>query len=1239
MKQHPLHQVYNVLTKADNYSIVEHAVHHSIHECPCIPAEEGEQVYLFHKSIGPLGQLNLEYSILNEYEVGKSSTFALVSAQEKFLLVTSNGCTNIGLPISFRTTADQQQWTLMVNGLDLEKNRVSFDPPSSIQTKGMDLSVFKLGSIYQLKVERVFTNSKGTRFLEVHFEGQCYPVICNQQLEGIQAGELVQVEKYFHEMKQREFLRLTKPFILNQLYQTAQQYPFILVEIKSNPHNGMERWVLKDPYNYHFFYEPALDLHYPSDFIVPREGESVDLYVCRVLDSGYLDLRFELTDWKDKNYSIDALFETIGRKGKEEALFFGLKPEFEALKQAGSPLQDYEQQYAQGENLWVFSYLAFLEEYIASILPEQDWEKVEELGTVYLAIEHWILETSDYLSVFSPYKRQAIVMKAELRIQSIRLLVDVVRLARQNALESVWTNCSEQMKRTGYLNADKLEQMGCILQLQAHATPVIPVESVVDVLDLVIRTQRFSDAIGQEFLKGLGVYFRLYRDGIAICSDSVGFEEVHKKHLVELQALYLKFNARLNKVNGLIQCSIFLCRYLADYHGERAYLDLGIRLAVQQGYFELPLDAAVVQYDVQGLQGLIRDSGKASSHFRLSGRMVAHDQHLNLFPKHLWRGHDGGHAIYPLLNYEGISVMSHINLPVIDLHMSREEMVESMRQILNYSSVRTVAAAPDVTVGSWAKGRVKVLAQNGAYGYLKVENGSNSYDTLLHVKTFQGARVFEEMSTYLYPTDRIRFEVTQVKKGKISCSPAGLIESHAAQVIEQPFRTTAQIVKIYQQKVHAISQEGYPLVWKMTSPDFEQIGAVVEAEVNGFHSRYHYFQVTEGSVVRGGAPLSHSVIELYRSYLKETGVLEEEEPVLGEVLSVLETQKSGENNPDLHSLALFLVHSFEQRLVYVEEEKERLLHYFMLVMWSSFLCINKSYEYMEKLNGYLQAEEVEEAEVIVEAEVSPTEVTESPVMNPGMDAELVALLKTFDGDVERAASTSPYERLQQFIEMQHQLKALGVDRSSASFFGGLIQSELIALGIDAKDLKEAGLHRLANLDQSKPVMKVSMLPVTNLGFESKTREFKSSFFYSASETKQAEIILRTINGFLNSNEVGHLFLGVNDRGDVVGLTRDLEYLGGHVTLDQYLNEIISALNHAFPKEIATHFISFKFHQVNQLDYLEIIVKPYDQPVPLRDQFFQRQGNRTTGLKGNDLVDFIKRKCLGQSFHSLEQLAG
>ena len=182
------------------------------------------------------------------------------------------------------------------------------------------------------------------------------------------------------------------------------------------------------------------------------------------------------------------------------------------------------------------------------------------------------------------------------------------------------------------------------------------------------------------------------------------------------------------------------------------------------------------------------------------------------------------------------------------------------------------------------------------------------------------------------------------------------------------------------------------------------------------------------------------------------------------------------------------------------------------------------------------------------------------------------------------------------------------------------------------------IYQTVSDDMSEPIIDITdsssevneddiLSEEASLGRETNTIEFKTSVFFFAETSKinkkeQGFIIMKTIAGFLNADG-GSLFLGVNDYGFPIGLEEEFKILkdGNHDTYERYIRKLIVE---NFNKDVNGQ-IEFNFSKLNDTEYLEISIPEYDIPVALREEFYQRQGNETRILKGNDLFLFFKRK--------------
>ncbi len=120
---------------------------------------------------------------------------------------------------------------------------------------------------------------------------------------------------------------------------------------------------------------------------------------------------------------------------------------------------------------------------------------------------------------------------------------------------------------------------------------------------------------------------------------------------------------------------------------------------------------------------------------------------------------------------------------------------------------------------------------------------------------------------------------------------------------------------------------------------------------------------------------------------------------------------------------------------------------------------------------------------------------------------------------------------------------------------------------------------------------------TYLGIENSSQEFKTSFFIAPSDAKiqnQEKNIFKSLCAFLNTEDGGTLYLGVNDLGYVQGIDSDLEYLKkkiqrGYSGLDGYIRYITDRAKVYFNLDVVTHF---KIEPKYQDRVVAIEVSPY-----------------------------------------------
>jgi len=126
--------------------------------------------------------------------------------------------------------------------------------------------------------------------------------------------------------------------------------------------------------------------------------------------------------------------------------------------------------------------------------------------------------------------------------------------------------------------------------------------------------------------------------------------------------------------------------------------------------------------------------------------------------------------------------------------------------------------------------------------------------------------------------------------------------------------------------------------------------------------------------------------------------------------------------------------------------------------------------------------------------------------------------------------------------------------------------------------------------------------------ESQNTEFKESW---------RDEYIKWICGFANASG-GKLFIGVDDRGSVVGVSN----------ASKLLEEIPNKV-----RDILGIIVDVNLHHSKGLEYLEIITQAYPSPINYKGQYHYRTGSTKQELKGHALDRFLLRKY-GRTWDSI-----
>lgn len=1223
------------------------------HRCFVLDHKIGDEFYLYEKEINIFnGHITFEYSILNLYEIGKSYQFDIVRETEKVIVVSNYNRMEFGVPLSFKESADQTVIDLEVCDLDLSNNKLKFANKRDFIGgdsfhQEVDYSVFEENQIYKLPIIKSYYNKNNnlfavTEYLEKQFIVNVPPTLSQENL-----GESIMVHLGTYN-DGNPTLKVIRSYITSKLFKVGEKYSFIIDKQFHDPLNGMIHWSLKDQYKMYNNYHPSNDISFSAEMNKLQEGDTIDLYVLKITEKGYLTLVNELNGWDRINYLVEDVFEAIGYSDYEDKYFFKLLLESENID---DPLDDkknltYIDQYNDGENLWVFTYLSYLDIEIFKKLDEGEYEISKTLIDIYIKIEKWILEGSDYLKNFSLHKTAEIIQKAESKIEKLEAMLSAIDLYLDDKDQEFLLGIKESLNRTPYLSKSNKSILKELVKISQFFNADSNDENLYDTIISMIKHGFIQDDDRYTYIRSIESKISRVKDKIleARSENFIEDENGDLKFLVSNQYLLVIFNVLDKNYFKASISSVNLLRFLAINYNDVKYLNFAIELAVKQGYLNPNIHRHRSIYDIS-FDEIIKLSIISEFNEKYcpgAGRIFNSPIGMEFVPKNLYRKKNID-SKFPIAKLDtcNLYISSTLKTDLISIDDNINDLLKKIIEKLTYKKQIEVKISEPFSNNLLNKiysGRIKSFHNdNQSICYLTCDiDGFKKY-VLLHINSFQKVKALNKLEDFLKIDDIIHFKVIGVDGNKLTISPRFALDEYANEYLNNSVETIARVVKIYEDNSYAITQEGWPVF--LPKSNFV-IDDVVDMTITDYSQDYQSFYASHYKL----SPKKYSgkAENNYRNYLISAGVLEEnlDNEKSTEIKKEFESSENSDDiesaynyDPNLKIISDLILHCLEQRLFYIKDPKELAFNYFFLIVISGIVKSNKSFLYNAKLNDL--------AEIVkLEYQEDDTLITNSDYCNNNLqldhESEVFALIKYINTDVLdipiNLPSNSKFYILKKLIESNNLFFSLDKTAPVLTILRKYIISELYNVTItgDRNSIKEFESVLLG--ESSTEENENAKRNITNLGSESKTKEFKTSIFYSASEEPQQKIILRTISGFLNSYDYGgSLFIGVDDSGDIKGLKNDLNFDVKIKTLDNYQNYIQSLVVSAFPKEINA-LLDYKFHKSNFLDYLEIVIPKFEKPIPFENEFYQRQGVQTRILKGSDLIDFMYRKASGKNPH-------
>jgi len=173
------------------------------------------------------------------------------------------------------------------------------------------------------------------------------------------------------------------------------------------------------------------------------------------------------------------------------------------------------------------------------------------------------------------------------------------------------------------------------------------------------------------------------------------------------------------------------------------------------------------------------------------------------------------------------------------------------------------------------------------------------------------------------------------------------------------------------------------------------------------------------------------------------------------------------------------------------------------------------------------------------------------------------------------------------------------------------------------------LHkRLMRIELLKMELNKDMYSIIQQG-EGPFLEFKSTFRWDMEQSRTNRllegVVLKSVAGFLNSNQGGTLLIGVSDDGEIIGLENDYQTLKKQ-NQDGFEQVIMTAIAANLGADLCSH-MNVLFHVIDHKVICRLIVSPSARPVFLNQgnnpKLFVRTGGSTRDLNIQEALEFAQ----------------
>ncbi|MFC3415577.1 RNA-binding domain-containing protein [Algoriphagus hitonicola] len=1180
------------------------------------------------------GRVEMEDSVLNFMQNREVNHFKILRNEYPYLHLQKADSS-----FSFLCRTDQpvhknkKKLDLRVNGFDLVRN-VPLIEESNFLSSHSDplLSTFDFEKKTRVKVKDQIHSEESIQLLISHEDKEFFVKGYTHQVNDNSIEELDLVLRLENG---KLTLNQDRNSLVKSRYQKETLDSFKFLRCEYSPEKEKEVLFFEDDFGYvHSILAPDfLNQDQINEF---EKGKFYNLWIKDIAENGFMVLFINhFRTNKNSFISPERLFTELGIPEYLEEEFPKIEAEFTTNPYFNNPL--YKNPFdslKKKENLWILSFGNCLDVFVDNLVFLGRPKEAIKILDLLIKIEHWLLGANDFLESFKTENRQNIIDKANEQIDlgkdKLKIL-EKINDGNPTAIIEELIRIAESADQPSIRDLQKI-------QFKFFALPTDQVSGTKDLLLLMVRlVQKVPNDIHFHFslCKTLEKHIIHFRNQLNLTGRERFWEkdqlhQLKEKLFISIQLLALQINLDSNSSNQELQVhrSARICRFVALIYWDKdlgfEWINRSVKIITGEHILKIPIEKIEsLPENLDWLSAIINRMKNLSSprlYYKNGGVILKENQNWRVLGP-AYQAQITFEPNYPTHQigsyFDGLIEVHTLGKPKFSFNDS-----SSASQLGEHWKAYYQDNATDASFKFLKKGELitvefqSILSTNPNLGFVKILDPGTFTQGGIHILQVSSVHI-KGLNGILSPGDRFkaRFIKSVDKKARISLKEdlVLLMKDKSEQITQTIFKVLMTNGTI----AFGITKEGL-----YASYLFEN--AATEPQ----ESHFHYFYPE--------ADQSHKYEYVHGTLGQEVDTFFDEKKVLRKfieknLLISPKTELPHKEDSIVYNYVQEIIWSCETILNFPKiSDSTKLAYIYLAKLLSSLLKNSKSF-YLDEMAKYFTFLMKIKEEGILSAVEDIKPISEETIRNFPKVQKIQKIYdavsfypkaESSEGFLDKIKNSSSSDE----SDMIEFLMGMWILQKQNAINQRLIQrifhSKLSILDTDtSSQLIEDELQ----ISERQSITKVTPL---NLGKENKNQEFKSSIIYDPeSSSPNPEIqefnILKTIAGFLNASG-GDLYIGVNDQGDIIGLAKDYKFFGEKTNADSYERHLRKLIIRDFNKDISSQ-IEIQIIESEKVEYAKIQIPAYHVPVSLKNRFFQRQGNETREIVGQDLILFMERK--------------